>query len=84
MYAEAVPLTPILYLFAVFATVMVWMLKEVIYTAAKVKQLFSNSICSKYITVSKMECGQVISFQGTVSVYLMKISFSFLLGKQGK
>lgn len=63
---------------------MVWMLKEVIYTAVKVKQLFSNSICSKYITVSKMECGQVISFLDTVSVYFMKISFSFLLGKEGK
>lgn len=63
---------------------MVWMLKEIIYTAIKVNNFFSNNICSKYITVSKMECGQVISFEDTVSVYFMKISFSFLFGKEGK
>lgn len=60
------------------------MLKEIIYTAVKVNQFFSNNNCSEYITVSKIGCGQVISFQDTVSVYFMKISFSFLLGKEGR
>lgn len=51
------------------------------YAAVEVNQ-FVNNNCSKCITVSKMECGQVISFQGTVSVYFMRISF--LLRKEGK
>lgn len=83
-YTETVAQTHSLYFFAVFTTVMVWGLKEGIYTAVEVNQFVANNNCSKCITVSKMECGEVISFQDTVSVYFMKIIFSFLLSKEGK
>lgn len=60
------------------------MLKEGIYTAVEVNPSVANNNCSKCIAVSKMECQYVISFQDTVSSYFMKISFSFLLRKEGK
>lgn len=54
-----------------FTAVMVWLLKEIIYTAVKVNHFFSNNNYSEYITVSKIGCGQVISFQDTVSVSVL-------------
>lgn len=62
---------PQLVFFTVFTTVMVWMLRGVIYTAIKVNNFFSSNICSKYITVSKMECRQVISFEDRQYLYIL-------------